>query len=147
MIMNKADWHDIAGYKGLYAITESGYIKNLLTNRCYKKLKRRRLLKNGVSTSHQVARLLLATFQNAKGNFIVSWKDHDSDNFKLSNLEIADKRNRPRPPNTKLTPTNVRNIRAALKMGVKGRRLAEEYDVADSVISKIKHGTVWRHVS
>lgn len=47
----------------------------------------------------------------------------------------------------KLTDVVVVEIMRRLANGEKGRKLATEYEVAESVISCIKHGRVWQHLT
>jgi group I intron endonuclease len=46
----------------------------------------------------------------------------------------------------KLTEDDVRAIRARLATGERGRHLAAEFGVVESVVSLIKSGRTWRHV-
>ena len=46
----------------------------------------------------------------------------------------------------KITPDAVRSIRKRLASGAVGRRLAEEYGVVPSVISRIKTGKSWGYI-
>lgn len=47
----------------------------------------------------------------------------------------------------KLTEDDVRQIRSRLANGERGRHLATEFGVAESVVSVIKHGKAWGHVT
>jgi hypothetical protein len=47
----------------------------------------------------------------------------------------------------KLTAAQVREIRERLKLGKTGRFLAVWYGVSEQLISHIRTGRVWRHVS
>lgn len=46
----------------------------------------------------------------------------------------------------KLTEAQVREIKTRLAAGERGRHLAAEFGVAESVVSVIKHGKSWSHV-
>ncbi len=46
----------------------------------------------------------------------------------------------------KLTEAQVRDIKTRLASGERGRHLAAEFGVAESVVSVIKHGKSWSHV-
>ncbi len=45
--------------------------------------------------------------------------------------------------NRKLSPAAVSEIRTLLNQGVKGSRIASDYGVSQSVVSKIKNGRAW----
>ena len=47
----------------------------------------------------------------------------------------------------KLTEDDVRQIKRRLSEGERGRHLAAEFGVAESVVSVIKHGKSWSHVT
>lgn len=47
---------------------------------------------------------------------------------------------------SKLTDSDVREIRRLLARGVVQRRIAEQFGVAPCKITMIKHGTAWKHV-
>ena len=49
-------------------------------------------------------------------------------------------------PGSKLTESDVKDILSRLESGETGRSLANEYDVAETTISMIKHGNLWGHV-
>lgn len=49
-----------------------------------------------------------------------------------------------RNPQAKLTGASVSEIRSRLKAGEKARALAAEYEIAESTISNIRHGRIWR---
>lgn len=49
-------------------------------------------------------------------------------------------------PKAKLDEEIVRRIKEKILSGVKQRAIAKEYDVYETVISKIKKGVLWRHV-
>jgi len=47
----------------------------------------------------------------------------------------------------KLTEESASEIKKLLKLGVKGARLARDFGVSDTVISKIKKNEYWKHVN
>jgi hypothetical protein len=49
--------------------------------------------------------------------------------------------------NAKLTYDDVVEIRVLLGFGVPNRQIAEQFDVGKSLVSKIKRGKIWKHVT
>lgn len=47
----------------------------------------------------------------------------------------------------KLTEQNVRDLRARLANGERGRALAAEFGISEATVSEIKHGKKWQHVT
>jgi hypothetical protein len=50
------------------------------------------------------------------------------------------------PPNYRLTPETVAEIKAKLRAGIKSRQLAKEYDLGLRTVFDIREGRTWGHV-
>lgn len=46
--------------------------------------------------------------------------------------------------NSKLTETQIRDIKFQLLFGIKQRLIADKHNISEGTISRIKHGTTWR---
>lgn len=87
-------WKDIRGYEGLYAVSNTGKIKNVRTNKvlkcmyCKDKYLMVHLFKNGISKSKTVHRIVaLAFIQNPYSKPEVNHKDLNKENNRVDNLE------------------------------------------------------------
>jgi len=49
-------------------------------------------------------------------------------------------------PNAKLSEKDVLQIRAMLGIGISQTKIAKTFDIAQSIISKIKRGVAWGHI-
>lgn len=119
------------------------------------------LCKEGTVRPHNVHRLVLEIFRGpcpdgAEGRHL----DGDPINNRLENLSwgthtenIRDSiRHGTRPrgevvASSKLTEDDVRLIRARLEEGVPQRKIAEEFGVAQTLISRIARRGIWGHVA
>lgn len=50
-------------------------------------------------------------------------------------------------PQSMLVESQVSEIKRLLGSGVEGRKIAAQFNIAESAISKIKHGKAWKHVA
>lgn len=119
------------------------------------------LWKNKQFKNRYVHRLVMESFCHRvdSNDLQVNHKDCDKTNNKLDNLEFvtykqnikhAIKNNR-RPKGSecvksKLTESEVLLIRSRLKLGEKGMKLAEEYNISFQLVSRIKRRKCWKHI-
>lgn len=159
------DWRDVRGYEGLYIVSSNGEILRTKKYNNSKDTPRKAplthgyprvgLSKNGLVSYHLVHRLVADAFIGIKDGQIVNHLDGDRSNCRLDNLEICDySRNEwhkrrvlgknTRPNFTKLSPDAAADIRRQLADGETGLSLAKRYSVSKSLISQIKHRSIWR---
>ena len=160
-------WKDIPGYEGSYQVSTLGRVKSLprvVQIPCYgtrtlseKMLRLSRctsghlyvnLRKDGSTHHSEIHRLVMLAFVGpCPPGMEVCHNDSNPQNNRLDNLrydthlnnqiDMAYVGNRSRQ---KLSVDDVLRIRARLKRGEVGRRLAAEYGVSQSCISAIKCG-------
>lgn len=86
-------WRDIAGYEGLYAVSDMGNVRNIRTDHILSSGVSQgyhyvALYKDGVRRNKQVNRLVAEAFLANPNNYpIVNHKDEIKTNNKLDNLE------------------------------------------------------------
>lgn len=106
---------------------------------------------NGEQLNKLVHRLVAGAFLPNPNKFpFVTFKDKSQTNTNVSNLQWVETDSIPRKRSLKtfsLTIKTVREIKAAIRHGVKNRLIAKQYKVSEGLISKIKTGKRWAHVN
>jgi hypothetical protein len=167
-------WQPVAGWGDRYEVSNLGRVRSLPLTRPNPKgggthLRQGRVLKPGrsngyayVTLCHEyrykritvhtlVARAFLAPCPGKHGKAADCWqidhKNEDKQDNRAENLRwLRVNPNRARG-RSKLSPLDVRNIRKQLSNGVKGRTLADQYNVSECVISWIKTGKHFQWVT
>lgn len=164
-------WKSINGYRGVYQISNRGRVRNVATN-IFKQLTPKdngylivSLYKNNVGKTLYVHRLVLQAFV---GNAPMAKPetrhlDGNKHNNNLCNLVWGNKSENAKDSirhgtrfqpdvrgskhgESKLLEKDISTIIAALNSGETQRLVAQRYGVTQSLISKIKRRTAWRHV-
>jgi len=171
----KEIWKDILNYEGYYQISNYGRVKSLkrsyytggkweeriykvrLTNNGYEYA---RLSKNNKRKNYPIHRLVAIHFiVNPKNKPEINHIDGVKNNNYVNNLEWCTSSENKRHAfkiglnnnkgekhfASKLTQNEVDTIRQKLSNGVRGIDLSNEYNVAQSAISKIKHYKLWKN--
>lgn len=153
-------WKHIKGYEERYAISNLGRVWNLKTDKVLKNIRNPStgyamlsLCKNGVRRTARVHVLVAQAFLPKTGREL-NHKDGDKMNPRLDNLEwVAPHENirhainrglwHHRNNKQTLDEYKVAAIRAALKVGVAGIKLAKEFGVTPAMISMIKNNKTY----
>lgn len=171
--MNKEEWKDIPDYEGIYQASTHGRIRSLDKIDNMGRLRKGRVLKFkiskfgyacvGLTKNYKlktmfVHRVALTAFDRLpKDNEECNHKDGNKLNNYLYNLEwvthlqnmqhkdnVLGKHNRgERCHLSKLTEHQIRNIRKDVRCL---KDIAREYKIHISVVSKIRHNKIWKHV-
>lgn len=164
-------WLPVAGYEGLYEVSDLGRVRSLDTRvRTYQGTRARKgrilnfkprpdgyrtvsLSRDSKVADFLVHRLVAAAFlPNPTGTREINHVDFDRANNRASNLEWCSTREnrahskragRIRNGTTKLTPGNVREIRARIAAGHRHIDIAADYGVGANVVGRIKSGQRW----
>jgi hypothetical protein len=159
------EWRPIAGYEGLYEISNVGRVRNrvrVLTPNVGKDYARIQLANKGQFHRYQVHLLVLAAFvgpcpKGKQGNHKNGVK---TDNH-LENLEYVTRSenalhayrvlHRPRQQGSlhgchKLIESEVLEIIRRSTTGETLRSIATDFNVCDSTVSQIARGRTWRHL-
>lgn len=171
------NWKEIIGYEGIYEVSDYGRVKSLARtdlrhNRKEKILKPVKcntgynsvsLSKNGKVEQINIHRLVALTFlDNSNNHPEVNHIDGIKINNELTNLEWCSYshniihayntglRVSPKGSNhhrSKLTESDVIQIRIRLDSGETQKSIAKDYGVTPPLISDIKRGISWRHLA
>lgn len=167
----KEVWKDIAGYEGLYQVSNRGRVKSLARNTTKGGILTELECRNGyvrVQTSRGntrekflIHRLVAQAFiLNPKNKPQVNHIDGNKKNNNLKNLEwVTAKENTnhgmeigsidikgEKHYQQKLTEKDVLEIRHLLSRGWTQKTIGRAFGVAEGTISKIKLRTVWKHI-
>lgn len=167
-------WKDVKGYEGLYSVSNLGRIKSYLLFQGTGTRERIRVLslasagypclclqKNGKQSTFLVHRLVAQAFipnplnlpqvnhidSNKKNNNVdnLEWVTHQK------NIDHASANNRIargiRKWNSKLSEQDVIEVLKMLELGIKTPTIAKRFSVSDVLISRIKLGRAWRHIT
>lgn len=157
--MNAEAWRPIAGFEGLYEVSDLGCIRSIRRG----KVLQPRTVKKGyqivtlqcapIGTQRYVHQLVLEAFVGARpaGHEVRHAPNPARDDNRLTNLswgtasENAIDRSRNGTHNGKLTLELARCAKAQLAAGVKGVMIATQLGVSPAAISAIRRGTSWSH--
>ena len=160
------EWRDVVGYEGKYKVSEDGDIYSLLTNKVlrtnycgiYPSIK---LTMNGEQFQAYIHAIVAAAFLGERlEGYDVNHIDGVKTNNHYSNLEYCSHGDNIRHAvatgllcvegkllNPKLTEAQVVCIRGSLKLGIKPKALAKQYNVSDQAIYDIKNNKSWQHIT
>lgn len=162
---------DIQGYEGLYQISNTGKVKNIIRNSILKPGIGTTgyylviLCKNKVKKTSKVHRLVAKAFIENPDNLpFVNHKDSNRLNNHISNLEWCDNsgnmqhcfnKGRGKIPvmngtknvNAKLNDELVIEMRRKFSNGVLRVRIAEEYGLSISTVCRVISKKLWAHVA
>lgn len=164
------EWRDIPGYEGLYQASDLGHVrrvkktgtKPLRPYRAAVRYLQVQLYRDGDSKRYLVHRLItLAFYGECPPNHEVNHINGASNDNRLQNLEYVTHKQNIRHSfdalgrlaqkgetqvNAKLKDSEVREIKRLLKSGVQIVRIAAQFRVSTTTISKIKLGKKWKHI-
>jgi hypothetical protein len=161
-------WQPIPGYNGVYEVSDHGGVRSARTGRQFsvrnpnKRYQHVRLVDpSGNDCYHLVHRIVAEVF--VKPKFQVNHKDGNKHNNRADNLEwvtqIQNMRHASKlgllvvpkgeaRSDAKLTDAKVRDIMRLISEGqIPQYKIASMFGVSPMVISNIKHGISWRHVT
>ena len=164
----KEEWKDVAGYEGMYQVSNLGRFFGVRTNRILKSYLHRNgymyqsLSKNGRVKHYLVHRLVaLAFIPNPTNLPEINHKDLNKKNNSVENLEWCSHRMNmehslingqkrgatgENHPYHKLSEADVKEIRRKLKQGISGNHLAKEYGINCKAIYDIRDYETWKDV-
>ena len=157
-------WRDIPGYEGKYQVSSLGRVKSFVNKGLILKAadKGQGYMKVSLGYGHQyyVHRLVAMAFlPNQENRPQVNHKNCNPSDNRLVNLEwVTRKENLGHASRNgrlrvgkkhhygKLTPGQVRKIRAYAQQGVSNLALGRQFKVTATTIANIKAGKVYKHV-
>ena len=156
-------WKEVVGFEGIYEVSDFGNVRSIKTGKLKKqtidKFDGRPYLclhKNSKPKQVRPHTLVLEAFVSKRPeNMECCHNDGNHQNNHLSNLRWDTSKNNhadkvkhgttnrgERCGNAKLTLEQVRAIRLDTRLQ---RIIAQEYNIAESMISRIKNGVRWKH--
>jgi len=171
----KSNWKPVVGLEHAYAVSKAGRVLSLSRRVKIRggkyRLKQANYLKpqrlpNGYYSVHlcgklqYVHRLVAKAFvPNPDGKPEVNHKDGNKSNNRSSNLEWVTRKGNAahakandlyahsgKTGRSKLSPSDVRAIRSRLGKGDSQQKIADDFDVSQVLIYKIKHHLIWNKV-
>lgn len=171
--MTTEQWRSIAGYEGIYAISDFGNVMSmdykgsglpgLLKPLCGAKYLRVCLCRNGKESYASIHSLVMLAFVGIRpAGMQINHKDGVKKNNSLSNLEYCTSQennlhalrnglralpNGERHWRAKLTEAKIMEIRSYIAAGMSQKAIAEMMAVSASTISYINSGRRWGHMN
>lgn len=158
----KEIWKDVVGYEDYFIISNKGRIwskrtdrelKTTLTKNGYKVFVSRLNGRNSKCIMFRVHRMVAEAFvKNVDGKPYVNHIDGNKENNYYKNLEwVSGKENaihavKSKLISTKLLESDIPNIRLRIETGESLTKIAHDYGVGRTAISKIKLGLSWTFV-
>jgi len=169
--MDDETWSDIKGYEGVYKISTHGNVRSFTSHKNGEQLKPAsdkfiykwvNLSKNGEHKKHLIHRLVASAFiENKHGFEQVNHIDGNKLNNHVENLEWCTKSQNmkhafkiglqslagEKHPQSKLTDSEVIEISHLLKTTtLQQKEIAKLFNIDKTIISKIKHKKIRKHI-